>query len=76
LSADLLDLLKHTQNYSMEEQQELIWKMFEDSLALTPFTQKANICGQPAISLPTYVRGDCLRIGIQLTAAKGREDLL
>ncbi|HEM6156486.1 TPA: amidase [Streptococcus suis] len=76
LSADLLDRLKHTQNYSMEEQQELIWQMFEDSLALTPFTQQANICGQPAISLPTYVRADGLPIGIQLTAAKGREDLL
>ncbi|HEL2109911.1 TPA: amidase [Streptococcus suis] len=76
LSADLLDRLKHTQNYSMEEQQDLIWQMFEDSLALTPFTQQANICGQPAISLPTYVRADGLPIGIQLTAAKGREDLL
>lgn len=76
LSADLLDHLKQTQNYSMEEQQELIWQMFEDSLALTPFTQQANICGQPAISLPTYVRADGLPIGIQLTAAKGREDLL
>lgn len=76
LSADLLDRLKHTQNYSMEEQQELIWQMFEDSLALTPFTQQANICGQPAISLPTYVRADGLPIGIQLTAAKGGEDLL
>ncbi|HFR3837984.1 TPA: amidase [Streptococcus suis] len=76
LSADLLDSLKQTQNYSMEEQQDLIWQMFEDSLALTPFTQQANICGQPAISLPTYVRADGLPIGIQLTAAKGREDLL
>ncbi|CYW41688.1 amidase [Streptococcus suis] len=76
LPVDLLDRLKQTQNYSMEEQQELIWQMFEDSLALTPFTQQANICGQPAISLPTYVRADGLPIGIQLTAAKGREDLL
>lgn len=76
LPADLLDRLKHTQNYSMEDQQDLIWQMFEASLALTPFTQQANICGQPAISLPTYVRADGLPIGIQLTAAKGREDLL
>ncbi|HFI0162804.1 TPA: amidase [Streptococcus suis] len=75
-SQEMLDRLKHTQNYSMEEQQDLIWQMFEDSLALTPFTQQANICGQPAISLPTYVRADGLPIGIQLTAAKGREDLL
>lgn len=76
LSVDLRDRLRHTQEYSMEEQQALIWEMFEDSLALTPFTQVANICGQPAISLPTYVRADGLPIGVQLTAAKGREDLL
>ena len=60
----------------MAEQQSLIWEMFAESLAWTPFTQQANITGQPAISLPTYVRADGLPIGIQLTAAKGREDLL
>ncbi|MFX3731519.1 amidase family protein, partial [Streptococcus suis] len=38
--------------------------------------QQANICGQPAISLPNYVRADGLPIGIQLTASNGREDLL
>ncbi|MCK4044197.1 amidase [Streptococcus suis] len=76
LSADLLDRLKHTQNYSMEEQQSLIWEMFADSLAWTPFTQQANITGQPAISLPTYKTPQGLPIGVQFTAAKGREDLL
>lgn len=76
LSADLLDRLKHTQNYSMEEQQRLIWEMFADSLAWTPFTQQANITGQPAVSLPTYQTASGLPIGIQFTAAKGREDLL
>ncbi|HEL1760737.1 TPA: amidase [Streptococcus suis] len=75
-SQEMLDRLLHTQELAMAEQQDLIWQMFEDSLALTPFTQQANICGQPAISLPTYVRADGLPIGIQLTAAKGREDLL
>ncbi|HEM6205265.1 TPA: amidase [Streptococcus suis] len=76
LSADLLDRLKQTQNYSMEEQQDLIWEMFADSLAWTPFTQQANITGQPAISLPTYKTPQDLPIGVQFTAAKGREDLL
>ncbi|HFI0631683.1 TPA: amidase [Streptococcus suis] len=75
-SQEMLDRLLHIQELTMAEQQDLIWQMFEDSLALTPFTQQANICGQPAISLPTYVRADGLPIGIQLTAAKGREDLL
>ncbi len=75
-SQEMLDRLLHMQELAMEEQQDLIWQMFEDSLALTPFTQQANICGQPAISLPTYVRADGLPIGVQFTAAKGREDLL
>lgn len=76
LPADLVNRLQHMEEYSMADQQDLIWQMFEDSLALTPFTQQANICGQPAISLPTYRRADGLPIGVQLTAAKGREDLL
>lgn len=76
LSADLHHRLKDIQDCSIDEQQALIWNMFEKSLALTPFTQQANICGQPSISLPTYRRGDGLPIGTQFTAAKGREDIL
>ncbi|WP_269089132.1 amidase family protein, partial [Streptococcus suis] len=44
--------------------------------AWTPFTQQVNITGQPAISLPTYKTPQGLPIGVQFTAAKGREDLL
>lgn len=72
LQADLRDMAR----FSMEKQQELIWTMFEKSLAWTPFTQQANLTGQPSISLPTYERADGLPIGVQFTAAKGREDLL
>lgn len=72
LQADLRDMAR----FSMEKQQELIWSMFEKSLAWTPFTQQANLTGQPSISLPTYERADGLPIGVQFTAAKGREDLL
>lgn len=72
LKADLADMA----SFAMVDQQDLIWKMFEHSLAWTPFTQLANLTGQPSISLPTYERADGLPIGIQLTAAKGREDLL
>ncbi|HFI0350776.1 TPA: amidase [Streptococcus suis] len=75
-SQEMLDRLLHIQELAIAEQQSLIWEMFAESLAWTPFTQQANITGQPAISLPTYVRADGLPIGIQLTAAKGREDLL
>ena len=47
-----------------------------DSLDWTPFTQQANLTGQPSISLPVYRDGQGLSLGVQLTAAKGREDLL
>lgn len=76
LSDDLKNRLIHIRECSTIEQQELIWKMFEDSLAWTPFTQQANLTGQPALSLPVYETPDGLPIGVQLLAAKGREDLL
>ncbi|NQQ32381.1 amidase [Streptococcus suis] len=75
-SDQMVNRLLHSQELSMSEQQQLIWDMFEDSLAWTPFTQHANITGQPSISLPTYYAKNGLPIGVQLTAAKGREDIL
>ena len=75
-SQEMLDRLLHIQELVMAEQQSLIWEMFAESLAWTPFTQQANITGQPAISLPTYKTPQGLPIGVQFTAAKGREDLL
>ncbi len=55
---------------------ELIYRMFEKSLDLSPFTQLANLTGQPAISLPTHLTKEGLPLGIQFMAQKGREDLL
>ena len=55
---------------------ELIYDYFDKSLQLTPYTQLANLIGQPAISLPTHVTATGLPLGIQLLAARGREDLL
>lgn len=61
---------------SVDQAGKLIYEMFEKSLMLTPYTQLANLTGQPAISLPTYVNKKNLPLGIQFMAAKGREDLL
>ncbi len=44
--------------------------------AHTLFTMPFDVTGQPAISLPLHWNADGLPIGIQLTAAYGREDVL
>ena len=76
LSENLKNKLANIDAFPMQEQQELIWEMFSDSLDWTPFTQQANLTGQPAISLPTGRTAQGLALGIHFTAAKGREDLL
>nr|WP_238386419.1 amidase [Streptococcus sp. S784/96/1] len=76
LSEGLKQDLRQMSDFSLSDQQDLIWKMFEHSLAWTPFTQLANLTGQPSISLPTYETAEGYPIGVQFTAAKGREDLL
>jgi amidase len=68
--------LAQAETLSQKQLQELIYDMFEKSLTITPFTQLANLTGQPAISLPTHVTESGLPLGIQFMASKGREDLL
>jgi amidase len=41
-----------------------------------PYTAQFNLTGQPAISLPLHWTPDGLPVGVQLTAAYGREDIL
>ena len=74
--AALTEQLLSIDRYSMTQQQELLWEVFADSLAWTPFTQHANLTGQPAISLPLAQSEQGLPLGVQLVAAKGREDVL
>ena len=76
LSADLQSKLSRIDDFTKDQKQQLLWEMFEESVADTPFTQRFNITGQPAISLPVHRTKEGLPIGIQLAAAKGREDLL
>lgn len=54
----------------------LVDTLVETSLKRTPFTQLANLTGQPAMSLPIYKTADGLPLGVQVIAARGREDLL
>lgn len=50
--------------------------LIKKSLERTPFTQLANLTGQPAMSLPLHLSGQGLPLGVQFIAAKGREDIL
>ncbi|ALX49082.1 amidase family protein [Lentibacillus amyloliquefaciens] len=58
------------------EQQNIIWDLFLPSLTYTPFTQLANLTGQPAMSVPVHLSKDGLPMGVQVMASKGKEDML
>ncbi|EKN66110.1 amidase [Neobacillus bataviensis LMG 21833] len=48
----------------------------ENNLKRTPFTQLANLTGQPAITIPIHLTPEGLPVGVQFMSARGREDLL
>ncbi|WP_051910461.1 amidase [Carnobacterium pleistocenium] len=72
----ILDQMRHIEDYSMDQQQEIVWNMFDKSLTVTPFGVQANLTGQPAISLPVHVTQNGLPLGVQFTAPKGKEEWL
>ncbi|WP_077623639.1 amidase [Sediminibacillus massiliensis] len=63
-------------NLNKQEQQQLVYDMFEPSLTYTPFTQLANLTGQPAMNVPVHLAEKNLPMGVQFTAPKGKEDWL
>lgn len=75
-SDDMIEKLRNIDDYDKEMQQDLIWEMFQYSLAYTPFTQQQNLTGQAAISLPLYETAEGLPIGTQIWTKKGAEVLL
>ncbi|OLO39097.1 amidase [Alkalihalophilus pseudofirmus] len=54
----------------------MVDQIAEQSLMRTPFTQLANLTGQPAMTVPMHITKDGLPCGVQIMAARGREDLL
>lgn len=75
-SEQLLDDLHHIEQFDSVKQQEVVWNMFAESLAWTPYTQQMNLTGQPAISLPMYQLDNGLPLGAQFSTGKGGEYLL
>ncbi|MGX6961445.1 amidase [Vagococcus xieshaowenii] len=76
VSNEIKDRLRRSEEMNETTCAELIEEMFSKSLALTPYTQLANLTGQPAISLPVHVSHQGLPIGVQLMAARGNDELL
>lgn len=54
----------------------MIEKVAERSLSKTPFTQLANLTGQPAMSVPVAWAGDGTPLGVQFVAPWGDEATL
>ncbi|WP_034629279.1 amidase family protein [Desulfotruncus alcoholivorax] len=54
----------------------IVDKIAETSLMRTPFTQLANLTGQPAMTLPFHQTQDGLPVGAHFMTGRGREDLL
>ncbi len=54
----------------------IVDKLATQSLSKTPFTQLANLTGQPAMSVPLHWTGDGLPCGVQFIAPMGDEATL
>lgn len=76
INATTLTKMRHITELDKQARLDLVYEFFLASLTITPFTQQANLTGQPAISLPTALNGNGLPLGIQFTARKGQEALL
>ncbi len=54
----------------------MVEQVAENNLKRTPFTQLANLTGQPAMTVPVHFSSDGFPTGVQFMAARGREDIL
>lgn len=54
----------------------MLGRFASDALRVMPYTQLANLTGQPAMSLPLHLTPDGLPVGVQVLAANGGEMML
>lgn len=73
---EYIDQMKHIQELTPGEQRQLIYDQCLPGAARSPFTEQANMTGEPAISLPTAMSKQGTPMGIQFIADKGHEELL
>lgn len=71
-----VEQLKHIGTLNHTKQIKLIYRAWFHGLSQTPFTQLANLSGEPAISLPIYVNKDGLPLGVQFEASHGGDMIL
>ncbi|CAD2075012.1 amidase family protein [Phocicoccus pinnipedialis] len=76
LTEDIRERLNHIDELEDEEAFGIFGELFTDSLAKIPYTQHANLTGQPALSLPLYETKDNLPVGSMFVARKGEEAAL
>lgn len=69
-------LLRQIDKLSFNDQMKLIYNAWLHGLTKTPFTQLANLAGEPAISLPTYVSPAGLPLGIQFEGSQYSDRIL
>ena len=74
--AEQQKMLSNISGISGSKQQALIYDMFLPSLTYTPFSQLANLTGQPAMSVPVHLAEAGLPLGVQVMAQKGEEHRL
>lgn len=75
LPADVAKILQMAK-MPFGQQMDVIYNAWYHGLSKTPFTQLANLAGEPALSLPTYVNAQGLPLGIQLEGEKGSDLIL